>query len=192
MVWLIVEFTGHFGAGKSAFASYMAVQQARRANAPLWANFYLDGATPIELMSDLYDCVGGVLVLDELQLTCGARTTQSGSNAQFLEWFWQARKQHSEVLIITQAGFQLDKVVRHLIDVEIECVSLGGDLTEVHVWDLRHRGCAKRIRQFVWDRRPAYGLYDTDQRAWALEPMPKSETSRGGSGARAPRLVAAV
>jgi hypothetical protein len=183
---MIVAFTGNFGAGKSALCSLLAVDYAVSRGGRLWANYGLRGAAPVRTVPELYDCKGGLIVLDELQATVNSRTF--GRNEQFMLWFDQCRKQRSDIYLVTQQLRKIDVIVRSAIDVEFRLRHLQGAISELVVFDVQAevmRGSARRF-----DRSGAYGLYDTYERAWPLLAGPEGGDSRPrpGKGA-APALV---
>jgi hypothetical protein len=174
---------GMFGSGKTAFASWLAGQlAAARGGVPVWANYGLLGAVPVHTFDDLYECVGGVIVLDELQGTIHAR--RSSHNLEFLRWFDQCRKQDSDVICITQALHKIDVIVREMIELCFACSRENEHMSIITPYDLA-RGKTKPA--FYFDRRASYGLYNHKERAWALvgaEEADKRGARPGVPGAR--------
>ncbi len=188
----IVAFTGHFGSGKSALASYWAARYIVN-GWPVWANYSLCGARPIRTVDELYDCLDGLILIDEMQGTAHARTFTRDSQMGFLKWFDQCRKTGSDLWLITQALYKVDKIIRGEVDYEVNCVNRGEipggpALTDVTVWDLRSH-IARRVSAFAFDRRAAYGLYDHRERAW---PLVAAAAQRPAAGAAARKGSAAV
>jgi hypothetical protein len=162
---VIIACSGLFGSGKSAYASWLAARIHARRGCPVWANYTLVGSRALRSIPQLYECIGGVIVLDELQGTIHAR--RSSKNLEFLEWFDQCRKQDSDVLVITQALHKIDVIVREMIEVCYHCQRVDGRWSEVVGYDLT--GATPVIRnRFGFDRSLAYGLYNHRERAWRL------------------------
>lgn len=188
---MIIACSGLFGSGKSAYASWLARRLQLRRGCRVWANYHLDRARPLRSIPQLYECVGGVIVLDELQGTIHAR--QSSKNLEFLEWFDQCRKQDSDVLVITQALHKIDVIVREMIEVCYACRRVDGRWSEIEAYDLTAATPARR-NQFGFDRSLAYGLYNHRERAWRLlkaEEVEKEQSAQlsvlRGSGAASAR-----
>jgi len=174
---LVLAFSGRFGSGKTALASYMAVREASELGCPLWANFSLRGASPVRSMDDLYQLRDGILVLDELQSTIHARTFSK--NLAFLDWFDQHRKQGLIFLYITQELRKVDVLVRDMTDFAILCTRLDSRYSNIEVWDLYRE---KRISTSVFDRSLSYGLYEHTERAWPIAGASAAADARARAG----------
>ncbi|WP_029215624.1 zonular occludens toxin domain-containing protein [Kallotenue papyrolyticum] len=172
----IFAVEGRFGGGKSALASFLAVTMAAERGCGLYANYHLQGATPVRYIAELYDIWDSILVLDELQATVDSRGAMSRSNAEFLEWFDQSRKQGNELFVISQALHKLDRRVRDMVDILFVCRNLGGTISAVDVWDAAVERCVSRL---TIDRSWAFGLYNHRERAWALLPGSPAAAAAG-------------
>jgi hypothetical protein len=167
-----------FGSGKSAYASWLAARLVARRGCQLWANFHHLYSRPLRTIPQLYTCVDGVVLLDELQGTIHAR--QSSKNLEFLEWFDQCRKQDSDVLVLTQALHKIDVIVREMIEVCYACRRVDGRWSEIEAYDLTGGAPAKKS-QFGFDRSVAYHLYNHKERAWRLRTAKEVEDDKNGT-----------
>jgi hypothetical protein len=191
----VFSASGMFGSGKTAWSCFLAkTLSERRGGVPIWCNFdlRLPQARKVYRFSELYDCIGGVVLLDELQGTVHAR--RSNKNLEFLAWFDQCRKQDSDVIVITQALHKIDIIVREMIEIGYDCVNMGGEVSKVTPIDLAR----ERVRPaFYFDRRQSFGLYDHRQRAWALveegaQSAAEKARGKGGEAGSAPPTIRAV
>ncbi len=180
----IVCFTGKFGSGKTATCSYFATEVRSALGCRLWSNYGLAGSLEVRTIADLYDCTDGVIVLDEIQGTVHSRQGMTKKNMEFLTWFDQVRKQGSLLFIISQELSKVDRIVRDMLDYEVNCRNIGGGYSELNTYALVDGEPARRVSSTVFDMRVAFGLYDTRQRAWGLEPT-ASDAAAGGSRAKA-------
>ncbi len=163
--------TGGFGDGKSALFVWMATEVAREAGAQLWTNFACRGARYVTNIDQLYEIEDAVIVFDEVHDIADSRRSSSKGNMQFLRWHGQSRKSGCQVFLISQSGGKVDLRIRDMNDYEFACRDIGDDSlgdyrSEVLVYDL---DTGRKINEFVFDRRWAFGLYNHRGRAWALD-----------------------
>ncbi len=173
----VYGFDGKFGAGKSAFCSLLAVNEARRGSRELWANYTIHGGFELRTIADLYAAEGAVVVIDEAYLVADSRSSTGKANAAFDTWLGQCRKQDIDLFVIFQQLHKVDKRLRENIDILFSLRNLGGHTSAVTVWDMDRM---RKLASYEWDRRPAYGLYDTRQRAWGLDVGAAEPRDAGG------------
>jgi energy-coupling factor transporter ATP-binding protein EcfA2 len=176
----IISLTGKFGSGKTALAVHLFSILREEIGCPLWTNFDMEGCTPIHTIAELYTLFDGLILLDEMQTTAHSRSAMSKQNSQLLDWFDQVRKQGCVLGVISQELSKMDRIIRSMIDYELACRYLGGGLSEVNTFALIDGEPARRVSSSVVDIRPAWGKYNTRQRAWRLDRAPDEVGARAG------------
>jgi hypothetical protein len=180
-VW---AFSGNFGAGKTAAASYFAHREQVRRRCPIWSNYGLLGARSLSTVSELEHCKGGIIVLDELHDLVSSRSSMSKATGEFMSFWNQCRKTESEIFVISQRVSKMDKQVRDMIDIEMSMYRMGSRYSRLEVWDVQ----AERLKvSSVFDRSLAYGLYNHLDRARRLSTAAELEPV-GKAASRASRV----
>ncbi len=176
--------TGGFGDGKSALFVWMATEIAREAGAQLWTNFACRGARYVTNIDQLYEIEDAVIVFDEVHDIADSRRSTSKGNLQFLRWHGQSRKTGCQIFLISQSGGKVDLRIRDMNDFEFACRDIGSDelgdfrsLVKVYEVDT-----GRKINEFVFDRRWAFGLYNHRARAWALDEGTSAQALGAASG----------
>lgn len=181
---LVIGYTGRRGAGKTT-AMTMDAYNYMLAGYTVYTNMRsLSFATCIEeeqilALADLDEFHDCVLVLDEIQVLFDSRRAARKQNVQFLYFIQQIRKRNVNLLYTTQFSRRIDVGIREHTDIEArprtidKTARYGVKLCEVVYEDLTstyETGIPRTYRK-VFIANEVYNLFDTNERAKALEPQ---------------------
>lgn len=177
---MLVGIMGKMGSGKTLSMSIIASYLSRVTEAPLYANYTLKGAEPVESMNDVMKVNGAIFCFDEMWLTMDARMWKD--NVRLTHWVNQTRKKKMIVFYTTQHIRQIELRARNATDILIvaEKKKEGHWLTFI---DYQYKEIGKRFLIDSPDR--FYSLYNTFEVLKPLEwAAKKSYTSHSENSYR--------
>jgi len=170
MKYPITCVLGRRGSGKTLFMTALADQYAKE-GVKVYANYHLKNI-PYTFMSfkQLVEKVenqslsDGVVFLDEIQQGADAYEFFSKKAKAVTTFATQIRKLHIVLYYSTQVFVYGAKRLRDQTNYIIECETTDEPgVTEVAIYDHMLKYTGELIREFVFDGRPYFGSYDTDE-----------------------------
>jgi len=105
-------FVGLPGSGKTYWVSKLGLDAIKK-GVKVYANYKLEGATYYEDLSEVCDVEKGIIIVDEINLTCPSRWWDRFPPQ--LAYFWsQTRKLQLDVYWTAQHQDRVDKIVREI------------------------------------------------------------------------------
>lgn len=153
---MLVGFMGNMGTGKTLGQSIVASIVSKKTGLPIYANYGLKGAKPVNKLSQLWDLPPCILCLDEIWINMDARLWKD--NVTLTRFINQTRKKGLLVLYTTQHIRQVELRVRNATDILVMCERKNkGHWYSFIDWQYRFIG-----RKFFLDN-PArfWDIYDT-------------------------------
>jgi len=163
---MLVGIMGKMGTGKTLTMSVLASYLARATKTPLWANYSLKGASPLESLDQINETTSGIECIDEAWLSMDARMWED--NVRISHWVNQTRKKKVVVFYTTQHIRQMEMRMRNATDILIVCEKKQGAIWLTFI-DCQYKSIGKK---FCIDRPERFygkinedgtlsGLYDT-------------------------------
>lgn len=109
---MVEGFVGLPGSGKTYYISKLALEEIKKGR-KVYANYKLEGATYYEDLKEVCEVEKGIILVDEINLTCPSRWWDRFP--PHLAYFWsQTRKQELDVYWTAQHQDRVDKIVREI------------------------------------------------------------------------------
>ncbi len=178
----VVMITGTLGSGKTLLMTKLLKDKFDRKHS-IYSNYNLNFKFEVITKEhiknygkwDYNDCCIGI---DELQVMLDSRTSMSAKNKILSYWFLQTRKRNVHLYFTTQFSDQVEKRLRRIVDIWIECnkivakdkkkkviVNEKGETVYIISYTimlLKNRKLQKPIKKFLIANK-YYDLYDTNE-----------------------------
>lgn len=109
---MVEGFTGLPGSGKTYYLTKLGLEALKQGR-KVYANFKIEGANYFQNLTDVFNLTEGVILVDEINLSCASRFW-----AKFppeLAYFWsQTRKFKLDIYWTAQHIDRVDKIIREI------------------------------------------------------------------------------
>jgi len=120
---MIIGITGLPGSGKTYMLACRIGLTKIKQGIPVYANFSLEGAIRYNDLSEVYNVVNGVILIDEINLLCPSRFWQSFPPELLYMWA-QSRKNGLDIYWTSQSEKRADVVIREVTNYVWVCSRL--------------------------------------------------------------------
>jgi hypothetical protein len=153
---MLIGLQGKMGAGKTLSMSVLTSYFSAHTGAPLYANYNLQGAAPLESIRQLWQLDTAVVAFDELHVNIDSRNWKN--NVFLTHFITQTRKKKLAFFYTTQHIGQVDLRVRQNTDILIHCEKRNGQIWLSFI-DYQYKQLGRRY--LLENPSRFYNLYNT-------------------------------
>ena len=160
---------GDRGAGKTCLMTRMAYHYSKIDGLKIYSNFHLKDIpyTPISFaqLAQLPDYLyNAIVLLDEIQIGADAYEIFKRSNKAITKFATQLRKRKITLYYSTQVFTMATKRLRQQTNYIIECnTTEHNGIFNIKTFDKNLPPKQQFINEFIFDGRPYFNMYDTDE-----------------------------